>query len=118
MASKGDRNRKILVNFVLCSLIGQTFGKVEDMGDNPRVLCNMVYYDNDEYLDEADECQRAQMTTETIQEKYRVRSCCDFHGYMANGQCSGTDKDVGIWDKTGKDVGNCDRIDKDVRYLG
>ena len=123
-ASMGDTNRKMLVNFVLlCSLIGQTVGKVVNMGDNPRVLreknititeCDMDYYDNDDYLTDPEECHRAQMTNETIQEKYRVRSCCDFHGYMANGQCSGTDKDVGIWDKTDKDVGICDKTNKDV----
>ena len=104
----GDRNRKMLVNFVLlCFLFCQTIDgkKVVNFADNPRVLaeknititkCDMDYYDDDEYLDDLEECHRDRMTDESIEDKYGVRSCCAFHGYMANGRCSVTDKEVCI----------------------
>ena len=102
----------MLVNFVLlCFLFCQTIDgrkiekKREDFGKNPRVLaeknititeCDMDYYNDDEYRNDPDECHRDRMTNETIENKYGVRSCCEFHGYMATGICSGTDQDVCI----------------------
>ena len=69
----------------------------------PRVLaeknititdCNMDYYTDDDYIEEG--CHRIRMKKETIQEKYgEVRSCCGFHGYLANGICDGSDDKVG-----------------------
>ena len=80
-----------------------------DLGTHPRGLteknitidytsCDMDFYDYEEYLDVNNDegCHKIHMLNETIQEKYgkSVKSCCSFHGYLADGNCDGKDDKV------------------------
>ena len=101
------RKQLFLLTFLLQRLSARA--KTVDLGSNPRGLternitidfesCNMDDYTYEEYIDKDNDegCHKIHMTNKTIQEKYgsSIRSCCAFHGYLANGACDGTDDKV------------------------